>query len=93
MVALIARRSKYDFLIPDGILTLEIKIQKKHIFSQYQICWIKKKVRRVFWIKKKLLIQNRHFRNFDFSSTFSILDEEFFLIQKNRRTFFSIQQI
>ena len=32
MVALIARRSKYDFLIPGGILTLEIKIQKKIFF-------------------------------------------------------------
>ena len=32
MVALIARRSKYDFWIPDEILTLEIKIQIKKIF-------------------------------------------------------------
>ena len=32
MHALIARRSKYDFWIPDEILTLEIKIQIKKIF-------------------------------------------------------------
>ena len=32
MVALIARRSKYDFWIPDEILTLETKIQIKKIF-------------------------------------------------------------
>ena len=32
MDALIARRSKYDFWIPDEILTLEIKIQIKKIF-------------------------------------------------------------
>ena len=32
MVALIARRSKYDFWIPGEILTLEIKIQKKIFF-------------------------------------------------------------
>ena len=32
MHALIARRSKYDFWIPDKILTLEIKIQIKKIF-------------------------------------------------------------
>ena len=32
MVALIARRSKYDFWIPDEILTLEKKIQIKKIF-------------------------------------------------------------
>ena len=32
MVALIARHSKYDFWIPGGILTLEIKIQKKIFF-------------------------------------------------------------
>ena len=32
MVALIGRRSKYDFWIPDKILTLEKKIQKKKLF-------------------------------------------------------------
>ena len=32
MVALIARRSKYDFWILGGILTLEINIQKKIFF-------------------------------------------------------------
>ena len=32
MVALIARRSKYDFWIPDEILTLETKNQNKKIF-------------------------------------------------------------
>ena len=32
MVAVIARRSKYDFLIPDEILTLETKIQNTKIF-------------------------------------------------------------
>ena len=37
MVALIARRSKYDFWILGGILTLEIKIQKKIIFLDVKI--------------------------------------------------------
>ena len=35
--ALIARRSKYDFWIPGGILTLEIKIQKKLFFLDVKI--------------------------------------------------------
>ena len=37
MVALIARRSKYDFWIPGGIFTLEIKIQKKIPFLDVKI--------------------------------------------------------
>ena len=41
--ALIARRSKYDFWIPGGILTLEIKIQKKNMFSRFENFWIEKK--------------------------------------------------
>ena len=36
MVALIARRSKYDFWIPDKILTLETKIQIKKYFSEIE---------------------------------------------------------
>ena len=43
MVALIARRSKYDFWIPDEILTLEIKIQIKKIFFRDRKFWSKKK--------------------------------------------------
>ena len=34
--ALIARRSKYDFWIPDEILTLEIKIQIKKYFFEIE---------------------------------------------------------
>ena len=37
MVALIARRSKYDFWIPGEILTLEIKIQKNIFFLDVKI--------------------------------------------------------
>ena len=36
MDALIARRSKYDFWIPDEILTLEIKIQIKKYFFEIE---------------------------------------------------------
>ena len=36
MLALIARRSKYDFWIPDEILTLEIKIQIKKYFFEIE---------------------------------------------------------
>ena len=36
MVALIAQRSKYDFWIPDEILTLEIKIQIKKYFFEIE---------------------------------------------------------
>ena len=43
MDALIARRSKYDFWIPDEILTLEIKIQIKKIFFRDRKFWSKKK--------------------------------------------------
>ena len=42
MDALIARRSKYDFWIPDKILTLEIKIQIKKIFFRDRKFWSKK---------------------------------------------------
>ena len=43
MLALIARRSKYDFWIPGGILTLEIKIQKKIVFLDVKFFGSKKK--------------------------------------------------
>ena len=88
MFALIARRSKYDFWIPDGILTLEIKNNKTFFFSRYQIFWIEKKVRRFLWIKLFFLTQNRNFRNFDFSSKMSILDEDFFWSKKSPNCFF-----
>ena len=52
MFALIARRSKYDFWIPGGILTLEIKIQIKKIFFRDRKFWSKKKIENFFGPKK-----------------------------------------
>ena len=42
MFALIARSSKYDFWIPGGILTLEIKIQKNFFFRAKIVSGIQK---------------------------------------------------
>ena len=56
MDALIARRSKYDFWIPDEILTLEIKIQIKKIFFRDRKFWSKKKAE-FFSDQKKIPIQ------------------------------------
>ena len=43
MFALMAQRSKYDFWIPGGILTLEIKIQKQTFFLDVKFVGSKKK--------------------------------------------------
>ena len=69
MDALIARRSKYDFWIPDEILTLEIKIQIKKIFFRDRKFWSKKKSN-FFRTQKKFPSKNRKnrfFRKIDFS--------------------------
>ena len=71
MVALIARRSKYDFWIPDEILTLEIKIQIKKIFSEIEnVDWKKKS--KFFPDQKKFRIQKSKNRFFFEKSFFPI---------------------
>ena len=93
MVALIARRSKYDFWIPDEILTLEIKIQIKKIFFRDRKFWSNKKSE-IFSDQKNFPIQKSKKKN-DFSkkSIFSIFGWEFFLVQKNFGFFLSIWKI
>ena len=48
----------------------------------------RKKSSAIFWIKNVFLIQNRNFRNFDFSSKMSILDEEKHFDPKKSLNFF-----
>ena len=52
MFALMAQRSKYDFWIPGGILTLEIKIQKQTFFLDVKFVGSKKKFGDFFGSKK-----------------------------------------
>ena len=92
MLALIARRSKYDFWIPDEILTLEIKIQTKKYFFEIENFDRKKIPEKKIGPKKfthpkikirwEICSKNRFFR---------FLDRYCFLIRKKIRIFFSIK--
>ena len=66
MFALIARCSKYDFWIPDEILTLEIKIQIKKYF--FEIENFDRKKNRIF------------FRTFFFHPKIENIDEKTFWV-------------
>ena len=81
MVALIARHSKYDFWILDGILILEIKIQKKIFFLDVNFFGSKNIFGDFFWTIFFFLTQNRNFR-------FWVRKKKW--VQKSRRFFFSI---
>ena len=76
--ALIARRSKYDFWIPDEILTLETKNQIKNIFFRD----------RKFWSKKFPPSKNQFLVRFFLYRFFRFLDGKIFLVRKNFRFFF-----
>ena len=65
MVALIARRSKYDFWIPDEILTLEKKNQIKKIFFEIENFDRKKNPKKKFGPNK---ISYPKIENFDLSN-------------------------
>ena len=89
MVALIARRSKYDFWIPGEILTLEKKSRSKIIFLSRSKILIEKKIRNFF--RTKIFSSSKNRKNHDFRF-FRFLDaENFFGPKKKSGIFFSIK--
>ena len=76
MVVLIARLSKYDFWIPGGILTLEIKIQKKIFFIDVNFFGSKN-------IFGDFSIQKKSHRLKKFFSEFLFLESKFRQESKN----------
>ena len=80
LLALIARRSKYDFWIPDEILTLETKIQIKKIFFRDRKFWSKKNPEKKFGPK---IFSHPKIENIDekFPHRISIFGWENFLVR------------